>query len=76
MLSWVANNTAKLCLSHPPPYQQLQCWTLISTNSYGQKNKVPQERVPPEVADKVAGEMVAELGRLLGQKMPEPVFYR
>jgi hypothetical protein len=40
VLSWVANNTAKLGLQHPEPYPQMQCWTLISTNTYGQANKV------------------------------------
>jgi hypothetical protein len=40
VLSWAANNSAKLGLAHPEPYQQLQCWTLISTDAYGQANKV------------------------------------
>lgn len=38
-LSWVANNSAKLGLSHGRLLPGMQCWTLISTNSYGQKNK-------------------------------------
>jgi hypothetical protein len=40
VLSWAGNNTAKLGLVHPAPYDNMQCWTLISTNSYGQANKV------------------------------------
>jgi hypothetical protein len=40
VLSWAANNTAKLGLQHPEPHPQMQCWTLISTNTYGQANKV------------------------------------
>lgn len=36
VLSWVGNNTAKLQLQHGAPYSNMQCWTLISTNSYGQ----------------------------------------
>eukprot|EP00198_Chlamydomonas_reinhardtii_P003837 XP_001693173.1 predicted protein [Chlamydomonas reinhardtii] len=59
ILSWAANNTAKLELKHTPA--GTQCWTLFSTNAYGQANKVPQENIPPEVADKVAAEMVAAL---------------
>ena len=52
-LSWVANNTSKLQLQHDPPH--LECWTLISTNAYGQRNKVPQESVSPDVQTKVNG---------------------
>ncbi|KAG2483517.1 hypothetical protein HYH03_017624 [Edaphochlamys debaryana] len=59
VLSWAGNNTAKLGLSHNP--EGLQCWTLFSTNEYGQANKVPQENIPADVADKVAEEMVAAL---------------
>jgi hypothetical protein len=33
-LSWVANNTAKLGLRHPG-HPGLQCWTLLSTETYG-----------------------------------------
>ncbi|KAG2436952.1 hypothetical protein HXX76_006468 [Chlamydomonas incerta] len=59
VLSWAANNTAKLELKHTPA--GTQCWTLFSTNAFGQANKVPQENIPPEVADKVAAEMVEAL---------------
>ncbi|KAG2425864.1 hypothetical protein HYH02_014928 [Chlamydomonas schloesseri] len=64
VLSWAANNTAKLELRHTPA--GTQCWTLFSTNAYGQANKVPQENIPPEVADKVAAEMVAALREAVG----------
>lgn len=36
LVSWAANNTAKLGLQGP------ECWTLISTQAYGAANKVPQ----------------------------------
>jgi hypothetical protein len=36
VLSWAGNNTAKLQLQHGPSYSGMQCWTLISTNSFGQ----------------------------------------
>jgi len=42
-LSWAANNSAKMGLEHPG-VPGLECWTLISTNAYGQKNKA---RTPP-----------------------------
>jgi hypothetical protein len=84
VLSWAANNTAKLSSPHHHQQQQqqqqsspgLQCWTLISTNAFGQRNKVPQEAVPADVAAKVAGELVGELERLLGQQLAAPVYYR
>ncbi|GFR40845.1 hypothetical protein Agub_g1494 [Astrephomene gubernaculifera] len=59
VLSWAANNTAKLGLRHTP--ESLQCWTLFSTNAFGQANKVPQEAIPADVADKVATEMLQAL---------------
>lgn len=49
VLSWAGNNSAKMGL----PHGLLQCWTLISTNKFGQANKVPQEKVPQDVHDKV-----------------------
>lgn len=70
VLSWAANNSAKLQQSaHADPHG-LQCWTLISTNSYGQANKVPQEKVPPAVADKVAADMLSAFAEVLG--LPGP----
>lgn len=40
VLSWAANNSAKLVLPPGP-----QCWTLVSTQAYGKANKVPQVRL-------------------------------
>ncbi|KAF6245554.1 hypothetical protein COO60DRAFT_1278564 [Scenedesmus sp. NREL 46B-D3] len=79
VLSWAANNSAKLGLQHPEPHAQLQCWTLISTNAYGQANKVPQEKVPADVAAKVTQEMLDAFSELLGPaavQLPRPVFTR
>jgi hypothetical protein len=80
VLSWAANNTAKLGLQHPAPYPQMQCWTLISTNTYGQANKVAQEKVPADVAAKVTGEMLDAFSSLLGPAaagtLPKAVFTR
>jgi hypothetical protein len=42
VLSWVGNNTAKLQLQHGGPHSNMQCWTLISTNSYGQVGAAAQ----------------------------------
>ncbi|KAL4853472.1 Renalase [Chlorella vulgaris] len=66
VLGWAANNTAKL---GGPAQGGVQCWTLISTQAYGRLNKVPQENVPPEVAQRVTAEMLAAFTRCLG--LPE-----
>lgn len=78
-LSWVANNSAKLELRGGRGVPEVSCWTLISTAAYGAANKVPQERVPPEVQDKVAGDLLAAFERNLGLpqgELGEPLFYR
>ncbi len=53
VLSWAANNTAKMGLRHS--LANRTCWTLVSTNTYGQGNKVPQEAVPKDVQDQARG---------------------
>ncbi|KAI8462978.1 MAG: hypothetical protein J3K34DRAFT_527354 [Monoraphidium minutum] len=75
VLSWAANNTAKLGLEHPG-HPGLQCWTLLSTGAYGRANKVPQEAVPQAVAERVRDEMLAALGKALGAQLPQPLAYR
>lgn len=53
-MAWAANNTAKLRLRpDDDDGDGVECWTLMSTNAYGQRNKVPQERIPDDVQDKV-----------------------
>ena len=72
VLSWAGNNTAKLSLGGA-----YECWTLVSTQGYGRRNKVPQESVPPEAAARVRGEMLAAFERSLGLPpggLPPPVF--
>ena len=48
VLSWAANQTAKLgpagAASNGSSGSSLECWTLISTQAYGRGNKVPQVR--------------------------------
>ncbi|PRW18398.1 hypothetical protein C2E21_9262 [Chlorella sorokiniana] len=61
VLSWAGNNSAKLGLPDGP-----QCWTLVSTQTFGKANKVPQENVPPEVAERVTRDMLAAFERSLG----------
>ena len=43
-------------LSSSPLFSQ--AWTVISSRSFGSRNKVPQEAVPREVEERVAGELL------------------
>ncbi|EFN58722.1 hypothetical protein CHLNCDRAFT_16675, partial [Chlorella variabilis] len=67
VLAWAGNNTAKL--GPGGGRDGVECWTLISTQGYGGTNKVPQENVPADVAQRVAAEMLAAFATALG--LPE-----
>ncbi|XP_069499453.1 renalase-like [Ambystoma mexicanum] len=41
-ISWIGNNTAKYNVA-----SQMECWTVISTKTFGANHKVPQEFIPP-----------------------------
>ncbi|KAM4721513.1 renalase-like [Rhinophrynus dorsalis] len=41
-ISWIGNNTAKYSTDN-----HLECWTIISTKTFGATHKVPQEHIPP-----------------------------
>lgn len=71
-LAWAGCNNSKLdALAHAP----LHCWTLISTDEYGQANKVPQENVPPEVAARVTAELLGAWKQAMGVSTLPPVAY-
>jgi len=53
ILRFAANQTAKGVAKG-----EGECWTLISTEAYGKKNKVPQEAVPPEKSEQVYEELL------------------
>lgn len=57
-LCWACDNTHKLGQREGGP----EAWTLISSRSYGSRNKVPQEAVPKEAAEKVQCFGVQDLG--------------
>jgi predicted NAD/FAD-dependent oxidoreductase len=72
-LAWAGNNTKKLGLAatsgggdKADQQQQLECWTLVSTDAYAQRRKVPQERIPADVARAVASELAEALSRAAG----------
>lgn len=69
VLSWAANNSAKLTVLEGGAAQAQQgpeCWTLISTAAYGKANKVPQENVPAHVAAAVTADLLAAFEAALG----------
>jgi predicted NAD/FAD-dependent oxidoreductase len=66
VLAWAANNTAKLGLNNKADGAAAECWTLVSTDSYAQRRKVPQERVPADVAAAVARELSEALASAAG----------
>ena len=69
ILSWVGNNTAKLRSGGVVDVESeddvVEAWTLMSTAKYGKMNKVPQEAIPSDVADKITNDMLSEFQRAL-----------
>ncbi|KAJ1491154.1 hypothetical protein T484DRAFT_1775620 [Baffinella frigidus] len=55
-LCWVADNSKKMAGAGAAA-EGYEAWTLVSTRPYGTANKVPQENVPKDVADRVTREM-------------------
>ncbi|XP_063797236.1 uncharacterized protein LOC134958505 isoform X2 [Pseudophryne corroboree] len=70
-LSWIGNNTSKYSTEN-----QLECWTVISTKSFGAIHKVPQEFIPPpkekEVTDLLLNGFAAVTG--VNRKTLTPCF--
>ncbi|XP_022863718.1 uncharacterized protein LOC111383785 [Olea europaea var. sylvestris] len=62
-LSWMANNTKKLLSSQDTG---LECWTFLSTATFGKQNKVPQESIPTAAAEKVMDLMLEGVEKALG----------
>eukprot|EP00667_Euglena_gracilis_P003910 EG_transcript_3926 len=58
VLSCVCNQRSKF------PSMAKECWVLLSDDKYGKRNKAPQEFIPDEVADRIAGEMLTEFARI------------
>ena len=59
-ITWISNNTAKLSgqsSKQSGPSQlgisRTECWTIISSRSFGSRHKVPQENIPPKKATEV-----------------------
>ncbi|CAL1535113.1 unnamed protein product [Lymnaea stagnalis] len=78
-LSWVANNTEKLKSDRPQSQSradQYECWTIISSKTLGEQNKVPQEHIPPNVASRISHLMLQSFADATGmkEKLPDVCF--
>ncbi|KAL4301753.1 hypothetical protein GQ457_10G013860 [Hibiscus cannabinus] len=75
-VSWMANNSMKLLGSQSDgPH----CWTFFSTAAYGKQNKVPQENIPTQTAEKVTTSMLEGVEAALGLSkgsLPRPIYSR
>ncbi|XP_064603386.1 LOW QUALITY PROTEIN: uncharacterized protein LOC135468857 [Liolophura sinensis] len=78
IISWVANNTAKLSAgttqSTGGSCVGQECWTVFSTRDFAATNKVPQENIPPSKRREVTNKLLSEFGRVtgLGDRLPKP----
>ncbi len=79
VLSWAANNTAKLGLglglAGKAAPGGVECWTLISTQEYGWQNKVPQVH-PLGVKCAVRGQILPPPCRLPSIALPAACGFR
>ena len=66
VLRFAANQSAKGVAQQAAMVGGGECWTLISTDVYGRKNKVPQEAVPPEKSKQVFEELTAAFFKAAG----------
>lgn len=80
-VAWMCNNSAKLGREgeRGGGAGGLECWTVFSSAEYGRQNKVPQERIPPHVAERVKEEMLEGVRAALGvppDQMPPVAHHR
>ena len=66
-ITWVSNNTAKLSgPSQPGTSKQPECWTIISSRSFGSRHKVPQENIPPKKGTEVTNLLLNSFAEATG----------
>lgn len=72
VISWASNQTAK----HGSSIEDsggVEVWTLLSTNAYGKRNKVPQEFVPHGIFKKVAAELLDAFRKAVASHRRDPL---
>ncbi|XP_075688529.1 renalase-like [Rhinoderma darwinii] len=60
-ISWIGNNTSKYSAEN-----QMDCWTIISTKTFGANHKVPQEFIPPSTEKEVTHLLLNGFAELTG----------
>lgn len=68
-ISWISNNTAKYRNKTDSAIgsEKTECWTVISTKTFGKTHKVPQENIPPSTEKLVTEKLLSALGDALGR---------
>jgi len=76
-ISWVANNSAKYGDSRMAGNSP-ECWTIISTTSLAEQNKVPQEHIPPHVEKQISKLLLEAFCNAAGlkRKLPSVCFQK
>ncbi|GMH40713.1 hypothetical protein BSKO_08617 [Bryopsis sp. KO-2023] len=74
-ISWIANNTAKMAKTQASP-NDLECWTIISSRTFGAQHKVPQEFVPPLKDVEVKSLLMKAFEKAVGRELPKPCFQK
>ena len=79
-ISWISNNTAKYkqrnCKGQVVDKDEVECWTIISTKSFGKAHKVPQENIPPLTEQLVTNKLLSAFKYSVGRSELPPVCYR
>lgn len=79
-ISWISNNTSKYHTNTENRSTQMdttECWTIISTKSFGKAFKVPQENIPPHTEKLVIEKLLlAFRAATRRQELPAPCYTR
>lgn len=70
-ISWISNNTSKY-KNEQESRNSIECWTIISTKSFGKAHKVPQENIPPATKKEVIELMLASFKSVIGSTQNLP----
>ncbi|XP_069824842.1 renalase-like [Dendropsophus ebraccatus] len=60
-ISWIGNNTSKYSAEN-----QMPCWTIISSKTFGANHKVPQEFIPPSKEKEVINLLLNGFAEITG----------
>jgi predicted NAD/FAD-dependent oxidoreductase len=79
-ISWISNNTSKyhgITENRSTMTGTTECWTIISTKSFGKAFKVPQENIPPRTEKSVVEKLLVAFKAATGkQELPALCYTR